>query len=388
MTIDAVEIEGRVDEGYGPVADAFRRNFTDHGDVGAAFCLHVDGEPVVDIAGGVTADGRPYSRDTLQLVFSTTKGATAILASRLAQQGRLDPGAPVAQYWPEFAANGKGDIPVSWILSHQAGLLAPAGEFTVEQVLGVRDIVDDLAAMAPIWEPGTAQGYHAITYGWLMGEIVRRITGQSLGQVFAEEIAEPLGVEFWIGLPAELETRVTPLLPSPEPAPEVAEMLAMMMGPGTLAWRALTINGCIDFAQAANVFNQAAFHATEMPGANGITTAHSLSRLYAACIGEIDGVRLLEPEQVERARTELTRGPDAALMIESAFGLGFWLDTEFDPKLGPGSFGHAGAGGSLGFAHPESGVAFGYVMNQMQNAMGGDPRTSGLIDAVGRCRGL
>jgi CubicO group peptidase (beta-lactamase class C family) len=388
MSIDAIDIEGRVDDGYGPVADAFRRNFTEHGDVGAAFCLHVDGEPVVDIVGGMADEQRPYTRDTLQLVFSTTKGATAIVASILAQRGDLDVDAPVARYWPEFAAGGKDDIPVSWVLSHQAGLLHPAGDFTVEDVIAVEPILHDLAAMEPVWEPGTRHGYHAITYGWLMGEIVRRVTGKSLGTVFAEEVAGPLGLEFWIGLPPEHEHRVAPLRNGPAPAPELAELVKLVMGPGTLAWKALTINGCMDFADAGNVFNDPRIHATEMPAANGITNARSLSRMYAACIGEVDGVRLLTPEQMEKARTPLVRAEDAALMVESAFGLGFGLDTPMDPKLGPGSFGHAGAGGSLGFAHPETGIAFGYVMNQMGGGLTGDPRTLGLIQAVEACRGL
>jgi len=381
------QIHGRVDEGYGPVADAFRANFEHHGDVGAAFCLHVDGEPVVDIWGGEASPGVPYDADTLQLVFSTTKGATAVVASILAQRGLLDVDAPVVEYWPEFGANGKEHIPVRWLLSHQAGLLAPSGTLDEADVLAVAPVVADLAAMAPLWEPGTQHGYHAVTYGWLVGEVVRRITGITLGEVFAKEVAGPLGLDFWIGLPEDLEPRVAPLLPSPPPTPEVAELLAVVMGPGTLAWRALTVNGAVDFADAAHVFNRRGYHATEMPAANGITNARSLSRLYAACIGEVDGVRLLEPDQMERARAEQVRGPDAALMVESAFGLGFWLDTENDRKLGPGSFGHAGAGGSLGFAHPESGVAFGYVMNQMAGGLIDDPRTNGLIDAVRASRG-
>jgi CubicO group peptidase (beta-lactamase class C family) len=221
----------------------------------------------------------------------------------------------------------------------------------------------------------------------MLGEVVHRITGRTLGQFFAEEVAQPLGLDFWIGLPESEEHRVAPLHPAPPPPPEVAAMLETVLGPDTLAGRALSANGAWDVETAAEVFNSRSMRATEMPAANGVTNARSLSRLYAACIGEVDGVRLLSEAQMERARREQVRGPDACLIVESAFGLGFWLDTAFDPKLGPGSFGHAGAGGSLGFAHPESGVAFGYVMNQMGSGVLGEPRTAALLEAVRACLG-
>lgn len=198
-----IEISGEVASGYEPVRDAFRANFDKHGDVGAAFSLYVRGEKVVDLWGGVAdaTTGRPWAEDTLQLVYSTTKGATAICAHVLAQSGALDLDAPVAEYWPEFAAEGKGTIPVRWLLSHRSGLPTVDAHLTPADVIEWQPIVAALAAQKPYWEPGTAHGYHALTYGWLVGEVVRRVDGRSLGRFFADEVAAPLGLDFFIGLP-------------------------------------------------------------------------------------------------------------------------------------------------------------------------------------------
>lgn len=382
-------VQGRVEPGYEPVGEAFAANFERHGEVGAAFCLYVGGRPVVDVWGGIAdaATGRPWEEDTVVLVFSSTKGATAICAHLLAERGELDLDAPVVSYWPEFEACGKGSIPVRWLLCHKAGLPSVDAHLSFEDVLAVEPVVAALAAQAPLWEPGTAHGYHALTYGWLVGEVVRRVTGRSVGQVLASDVAAPLGLELWIGLPSAEESRVAPLIAAPAPAdPEMAKLMASFMGPGTLIWRALTLDGAMAADDAAGmVFNQRDVHATEMPAANGIATARSLARMYAATVGEVDGVRLLAPATVAGARAEQACGPDKVLMVESRFGSGFMLDGTLTPMLGPSSFGHAGAGGSLGFADPDAGVAFGYVMNQMATGLTGDPRTLTLIDAVRGC---
>lgn len=299
----------------------------------------------------------------------------------LVDRGRLDPEHPVAQYWPEFAAAGKGDITVGQALSHQGGLLAVDAPLTFDDAVAVEPVVRAIEAQAPLWEPGTGHGYHALTYGWIAGELVRRVDGRTLGRFLAEEVAGPLGLEMWIGLPAELEARVAPLRNSPPPPPELAAAMAEMMGPGTLAFRCLTLDGAVA-GDTASIFNRPDLHASEWPAANGITTARSLARMYAATFGEVVGLRLFSDDQVERSRAERSRGPDKALGIESAFGLGFMVPSELEPMLGPGSYGHPGAGGSVGFAHPESGVAFGYVMNQMQQGLAGDPRAHALIAAV------
>ena len=380
------EVKGTVEAGFEKARDAFAGNFETLGELGAAFSLYVDGKKVVDIWGGVAdpATGAPYTEDSLQLVFSTTKGAATICAALLAQRGELDVDAPVAKYWPEFVAAGKADMPVRMILNHQAGLVAFDRKVTRQQIMDVTPVVEALAAQKPLWEPGTNHGYHGLTIGWLLGEIVRRITGKSLGTFFREEVAAPLGLEFWIGLPESEERRVAPLQNAP--APEDPEMIAMMekvLGPGTLGYRALTVDGALPLDTGAGMlFNSRDIHATEMPAANGITNAHSLARMYAATVSEVDGVRLLDDATVDRFRASQSRGFDQTLQVESHFGLGFMLNGEMTPLLSDASFGHAGAGGSLGFADREARIGFGYVMNQMGGGIAGDPRTITLIDAV------
>lgn len=380
-------VEGTVETGFEGVREAFVRNFEQHGEVGAAFALHVGGRMVVDIWGGTAeaATSRPYAEDTLQLVFSTTKGATAMCANLLAERGQLDVDAPVAQYWPEFAANGKADIPVRWLLCHKAGLYTVDRAPRYADTLRWDPIVEALAAQAPLWEPGTQHGYHALTYGWLVGEVVRRITGSSLGTFFHDEFAAPLGLDTWIGLPKEQHERVAPLVATDLPTDPAAIALAeQFTGPDTVMGKALSCSGALEPADGGPMsFNRADLWSAEIPAANCITTARSLSRLYASTIGEVDGIRTLKPETIEKARECQTAGPDAVLMgMETRFGLGFMLSSSFSPLMGPGSFGHPGAGGSVGFADPESGVAFGYVMNKMQQNLAGDPRTLTLVDEV------
>ena len=294
------DIGGFAKPRFEAVEEAFRANFDVHGDVGAAFCLYVRGEPVVDVWGGVAdvESGRPWTEDTLQLVFSTTKGVTAICTHLLAQRGELDLDAPVAALWPEFAAAGKDRITTRDLLSHRAGLPVIDGTIKPEEALAWDPIVERLAAQQPIWEPGTAHGYHALTYGWLVGEVVRRTTGRSLGRFLADELAGPLGLELWIGLPEEHEPRVSTLIGSewnlsatlgeellaslPE---EIRALVVAFADPEGVSQRALTVT------TPAMDWNSRAVHAAEIPAANGIATARSLARLYAACVSEVDGTR-------------------------------------------------------------------------------------------------
>jgi CubicO group peptidase (beta-lactamase class C family) len=419
----AVDIGGRVAPGFEGVRDAFAANFAEHGEVGAGFSLVVDGRTVVDLWGG-TADavtGAPYTEDTLQLVFSSTKGATAICANLLAQRGELDVDAPVADYWPEFAQAGKGDIPVRWLLCHKAGLPFVDAPLGLDEALVWATAVDALAAMTPVWEPGTAHGYHAVTYGWLVGEVVRRVTGKTLGTYFADEVAGPLGLEFWIGLPDAQQPRVAPLtnrrlhrrpdgeaagaqrsapgLDAEEPLADVVadaaeadgggdgglvEMIDKLLGPGSLMVKALGGTTALPFA-GDGAFNKPEVRAAELPGANGVTNARSMARMYAATFGPIDGSDagpLLTPEQVAAASTTQTSGNDRVLFLETTFGLGFMTSSVFAPFGGAGSYGHAGAGGSVGFADPDNGLGCAYVMNRMMTNLSGDPRSRGLIAAV------
>jgi CubicO group peptidase (beta-lactamase class C family) len=392
-----VEVQGRVEPGFERVRDAFAANFAEHNEVGAAFCLHVDGRPVVDLWGGVADEttGRPWEEDTLALVFSTTKGATAMCALLLAERGDLDLDAPVVEYWPEFGAEGKDRIPVRWLLSHRAGLPVVTETPPLEDILRWDPIAAALAASAPVWEPGTAHGYHALTYGWLVGEVVRRVSGRSLGRFFADEIAGPLGLDFWIGLPAAEEPRVARLIAMTlgveDPAAfeamglpeEVMVVVRAFSDPESLSRRALDCSGA--FA-AEDVWNSPEVHAAEIPAANAITTARSLSRLYAACVGDVEGGgRLLSPDTVKAASTTESDGLDQVLLSPSRFGLGFMLPSAFSPVGGPASFGHYGAGGSLGYADADHGIGYGYVMNRMEANLTGDPRTLGLTKAVYDC---
>jgi CubicO group peptidase (beta-lactamase class C family) len=377
-------VEGSVEAGFEAVRDVFAANFERFGEVGAAFCVHLNGRPIIDLWGGVTAPGTtdPYTADTLQMVMSTTKGVVAIAAHILAEEGRLDFDAPVAQYWPEFAAEGKGTMPVRWLFSHRAGLAAIDILLTVDDVYAWDPVVKALAAQPPNWEPGSAHGYHALTYGWLAGEVIKRVSGMSVGRFVSERIVRPLGLDFWIGLPDELNSRVAPQIsaPAPPPGTPADPFTSRLADPLSLMSRAFT-NPSGLFTAA----NTPAFRAAEVPAANGIGTARSLSRLYGACIGEVDGIRLLKPETVERAMRTEAQGQDLVLGYETRYATGFQLSFPSRPMAGEGSFGHYGMGGSMAFAHPGRGLAFGYTMNQMLSASGPDPRSTALIQAVLRC---
>ena len=382
-------IHGTVSKGFERVRDAFEANFRENGEVGAAFCLHVKSRKVVDLWGGETdkgKNGRRWKEDTPVVVFSTTKGAAAICAAMLIDRKLLDPDAPVTKYWPEFAQNGKEKLPVKMLLNHKAGLPVVDARLTREQVLQVMPVVEALAAQAPVWPPGTKHGYHALTYGWLVGELVRRITGKSLGRFFKEEVAEPLDLDFWIGLPAELEPRVARLVTAPPPTdPAILQQMAALFGPDSLAGRALSLNGAMTGEPGDTPFNSPDVHRSEIPAANGITTARSLSRLYAACIGTVKGTRLFGKRTLDKMIKIHSDGPDAVLGLRTTFGLGFMRTGPDIALLGPNSFGHAGAGGSLGFGDFDSGVAFGYVMNQMGGGLLIDTRAARLIAAVKEC---
>ena len=378
-----VAIHGSVAPGFGPVRRAFAQNFSERGEVGAGVCVYRRGEPVVDLWAGVAdpASGRSWDEDTLALTFSTTKGVTATCVHVLVERGVLDWDAPVASIWPEFAANGKGAIPLRWLLCHRAGLPVLEGDFTREQVYAWEPVCTALAAQAPVWEPGTQHGYHVRTYGWLLGEVVRRAAGCTLGEFLAREIARPLDLEFYVGLPEACEPRVAVVIPPPEPTdPGVRAIRERFLGPDTLLGRALS--GPSGLFAYGPVWNTPELHAAEIPSSNGIGTARAVARLYAAHVGEVNGVRLLAPSTLERVCEPQADGPDAVIHLPTRFGLGFMLPPVLSPSCPGGCFGHPGAGGSLGFADPDAGIGFGYVMNRMDLGLTGDARTVSLVTAV------
>ncbi|QQQ74039.1 beta-lactamase family protein [Saccharothrix sp. 6-C] len=401
-----------VEDGWGEVADVFRANFEgEPGEVGAACSVYVDGRPVVDLWAGFAdrAANRPWTGDTVVQVASTTKGATAICAHLLAQRGLLDLDAPVTRYWPEFGANGKERVLVRHLLSHQAGLPVVDGPLTFEQACDWDPVIRALEAQEPLWEPGAEHVYHAVTYGFLVGEVVRRVTGRSLGSFFAEEVAAPLGLSAWIGLPEEHEPRVAAfedaapftleellagmIATTGLDADTVTRWVESMWSPDAVQMRAGVLGGAMD--PSTGYFRTREWRAAEFPAANMVADARSLARMYAATVSEVDGVRLLDPAtvgamtavQTDRSRMYgVPAGLDLPAERSFAMSLGFWRACPPMPMAGPGSFGHPGSGGSIAFGDPDARVGFGYVTN-LWNYRPDDPRAANLAAAVRSCLG-
>ena len=389
----SVHIGGSVASGWEPVREAFAANLASGEEVGCGVAVYHRGRPVVDLWGGHfdQTRTRPYEEDTLQLVFSTTKGITAIAVAMCVERGLLAYDEKVSTYWPEFAAQGKGDATVAQLLSHQCGLYTVDGDLSLAEALDWSTITARLAATTPRWEIGTKHGYHALTYGWLAGELVRRVdpAHRSLGRFVADEIVGPLSAEMWIGLPESHESRVSPMIGGLTQTPDdidpaVKAMLEQFMGPNSPGGQALSLNGAFG---GDGTFNRRDVHAAEIPAANGIGNARSLARIYAATIGEVDGVRLLASSTVDQVRRTVTPDgePDACLIMPTTFGMGFMTHGQFSPYSGPGSFGHPGAGGSVAFAQPEREIGFAYVMNQMATNLANDRRAQVLTDAAAAC---
>jgi CubicO group peptidase (beta-lactamase class C family) len=383
-----VELRGRCDERFAAVRDAFEAGFRERDEVGAAVALAIDGELVVDLwAGHVDPERtRPWQRDTLVNVYSTTKGVAALAAHRLIDEGRLDVDAPVAGYWPEFAQAGKAEIPVRQLLSHRAGLPAVRKLLPNEALYDWDAMVGALAAEEPWWEPGSAHGYHAVTFGWLVGEVVRRIVGKSLGTYVRETFCEPLGLDFHIGLAEAEHGRVADILPQlpPDPEGEAAQLFARSIAePEGVTARAFGNPPSMALGP-----NGAEWRSAEIPGANGHGTARALASLYGqAALG--DGA-VISREAIERCRGEQSAGDDLVLGVNTRFGLGFMLRQPFAAGgacLGEGAFGHPGAGGSLAFADPERRLGFGYVMNRMGPRILLDDRAIALVEAANACLG-
>ncbi|MGO4615131.1 serine hydrolase domain-containing protein [Nocardia sp. 2YAB30] len=380
-----MRIEGTIAAGYEAVREAFAANFAEQGEIGAAVCVYRDGEPVVDLWGGIAdpETNRPWQRDTLQLVYSATKGVVATAAHLLVQRKQLDLDAPVARYWPEFAAEGKDEIPVRWLLTHQAGLAALDKPVTLGDALRWTPMVDALAAQAPNWTPGAAFGYHGRTYGWLVGEVIRRVSGRTPGRFLSEEIAGGFDIDFFIGLPPEEQPRVSRLVFAPVPdlseadVPEpLRRLFAAMREPEALVNRAFQITDPPDID-----FNSPAVQAAEIPASNGIGTAHGLARVYATLVGEVDGRRLLTADTIATATREQAVGTDQVLLLPGRYATGYMLPTAELPLGGPASFGHPGRGGSLAYADPERRLAFAYVTNYIvEGAV--DLRARNLVDAL------
>ncbi|MER5632450.1 class A beta-lactamase-related serine hydrolase [Streptomyces nitrosporeus] len=376
-------MHGTCDERFTAVREAFEANFTERDELGAAVTVLLDGVPVADLWGG-WADGartRPWERDTVVNVWSTTKGPTALCAHILADRGLLDLDAPVAAYWPEFAAAGKESVRVRHLLSHRSGVAGLREPHTLDELYDWELTCARLAATEPWWEPGTRSGYHAISYGFLVGEVVRRITGLLPGEFLREEVTGPLGIDFTVGLPEEEAHRAAELVQPKHVVREQAALFATM--------EPVAIASLLNPGTGTAAANTPGWRAAEIPAANGHGTARAVAALYGVIAGRgsLDGRRILSETAAERIREgqgscrDLVLG--AGFRHETELGLGLWLsgpNASYGPN--PRAVGHDGAGGSSGLADPEAGLALGYVMNRMGPHIADDPRKTALVEAA------
>lgn len=378
------QVHGHCDERFTAVRTAFEENFRDRAELSAAVTVTVGSETVVDLWGGGadSARTRPWERDTLVNVWSTSKGPVALCAHLLADRGLLDFDAPVATYWPEFAAAGKEKVLVRHLLSHRSGLSGLREPHSLAQLYDWELTTQRLAATEPWWEPGSRSGYHALTYGFLVGEVVRRISGLLPGAFLEREVTGPLGIDFTIGLPEKETGRAAELVHLPATSASEQAAIFSQLTPAALASLANPVAGA---AEA----NTPEWRAAEIPAANGHGTARAVAALYGifAGRGSYDGHRVLSPEATERVRAgqgscrDLVLG--AGFESETEIGLGLWLsgpNGSYGPN--PRAFGHDGFGGSCGLADPEAGISLGYVMNRMGPHIADDPRKMALIDAL------
>lgn len=370
-------VEGFAAVRFDAVRGAFESLFADGLEHGAAVAVVADGRPVVDLWGGHRdlAKTLPWQRDTLVNVWSCTKGVTATAIAMLVDRGQLAYDAPVARYWPEFAAHRKGAITLDQVLSHQAGMDGLAVAMDLETMYGWTPYVEALAAMAPLWEPGSRCVYHPVTFGYILGEVLRRVDGRTPGRFIAEEIMDPLGLSFFLGLPLGFDHRAAEMSGDDKIYEAHA---AGERSPYPHSFRNPEL-----FAETPNARG---WRAAEVPAANGHADARSLATMYGALArgGEIEGHRLLSAEGVRRAARERYRGTDACSGAATVFAAGYRVDSiGFGPQAGAGNFGHTGWGGSVAFADPSRGLGFAFVTNRLLAFDDGvDPRRQRLLDAV------
>lgn len=378
----SIPIGGYCDPRFAAVRDAFLENFTERDEIGAAVCVRVEGRTVVDLwSGHADADRAvPWRPDTLVNAFSVGKGLVALLALDLIGRGHLELDEAVARRWPAFGCHGKDEVTLRHLLSHQAGLPALRRRLPPGAMLDWETMTDALAAERPWWEPGSAHGYHTNTYGFLVGELLRRVTGRTVGALLAERVAGPLDADVHFGLPAHEDARVADLLwglqPPPEGGPEG------MVGEDLMRYNAYFNPSGLS---GAGVINTRAWRAAEIPSTNLHASARGVARVYVALAagGTYQGTAVVAPDALLEATTEQAAGIDRLLQSDTRFGLGFQLPQPERP-MGPNphAFGNYGAGGSLGFADPDADLAFGYVMNSMATPHWQTPRNRALIHAT------
>jgi len=380
-------VQGSCDPKFAKVKDAFERNFAERGEVGASVCLSVNGETAVDLWGGLADPdtGETWTETTTSIVFSCTKAATALCAHILIDRGDLNPAAPVAEYWPGFAANGKEKTTVQMMLNHESAVPANRAPIREGGFLDWDYMISRMEEEEAWWEPGTRNGYHMVNFGWTVGELVRRVSGRSLGTFFAEEVAGPTGADFWIGIPEDFAHPIAPIrFYEPREGDVPTEFTMRLMGdPTSLQHLSFMNNGGWSP-------NDPAAHRAEIGGAGGISNARGQVAWYSSLAAN-DG-RLVSADQLAAmGMVSTATGRDATLLVPTRFASGFMksMDNRAYPQgeqmsaiIGEKAFGHVGAGGSIGFADPECGLAFSYTMNQMGQGLLLNDRGQSLIDAA------
>jgi CubicO group peptidase (beta-lactamase class C family) len=380
--VSQIELEGYVADGFTPVADTFRENFDRRGDTGAACVVYVGGTVVVDVWAGTTTAGE-WTPDVRSCVFSVSKGVLTVCVLMAVEQGLIDLDAPVRSYWPEFGVRGKEATTVRHLLAHRAGLPAPDVDLTMSDLQAWDPVVEALGAQAPAWAPGTAFAYHALTMGWLAGEVLRRATGKRPGEWLADHVARPLDLAMTFGVDPTAGGFCPMLDPLPSTDLVTAEAAAATLEI-PMVERAMSLGGVMDIQNFFASANRPEFLGCEVPAANLVSNARSLARLYAATVGELDGLELLAPATVRDARTVRSEGPPFVGLYEGhRWGTGFMLSSSRRPMLGEGSFGHDGAGGHLAFGHLEAQVGFAYQTNRPGGVP--DDRADALCRALQSC---
>jgi CubicO group peptidase (beta-lactamase class C family) len=377
-------VEGTVAPGFEGVRDAFARQFESGQHIGAAVAVYHRGRPVVDLWGGVADDaaGTPWREDTMCVCYSTTKGLTATCLHVLADRGLISYDDLVSKHWPEFAQHGKEHVTVRHVLTHQAGIPQQPDGYLNEALLDWDKMIHGMEQLEPLWEPGTANGYHAYNFGWLVGELVRRVSGRSVGTFLREEIAAPLGIDgLYIGAPASAEPRIARVTSRIVLTPEM-EAARATISSGSLLGRAMPAW----MGDSVAFVNTPAAHQAEIPAITGTMTARDLARMYAAIAqgGELDGTRIMSAERVRLMVEPQPKRPDKVISIEIPWGLGYMLGGGVITTEGPRAtaLGHPGFGGSIGFADPEIEMAFGFVPNALTMDLLGGSRSTELADAA------
>lgn len=376
----AASVDGTCTSQFAPLREAFERNFSERNELGASVAVTLHGEAVVDLWGGFAdaAGRKPWQRHTVVCMMSVAKAVSAVCVHILSDRGAIDLDAPVSRYWPEFSQAGKAEIPVSWALCHLASV--PVADAAPRGTLYDWDVMTAaIAAQEPLWPPGSMPCYHTATQGFILGELVRRVDGRSIGTFFRDEVAEPLGLDYHIGLPAEAEARCAEMVPSKGNVLSAAQ---------TGDTKSLLARGWAQLPLRED-FNSPRWRRAEVPSANGHGTARAIARLYGCLAqgGAIDGIRLLSSAALVRARTEQWAGRDAMSGLDFRIALGFYLNSPPDRPMGPNpdTFGHSGAGGAQSFGDPAAGLGFCYAPNRMHAGIDIGPRATTLIEALYAC---